>query len=132
MFTLYYLREKKSSVVLVAQLCLTPFDPMDCSPPGSSVHGILQPRMLEWVAMLFSMGSSQPRDRTQVSMSVALASRFFTTSATRKTPYIKQITNKNLLYSTGNSTQYSVMTYMGKESKSVYMSMYNRFNLPYT
>ena len=82
--------------------------------------------------MLFSMGSSQPRDRTQVSMSVALASRFFTTSATRKTPYIKQITNKNLLYSTGNSTQYSVMTYMGKESKSVYMSMYNRFNLPYT
>ena len=112
--------------------CPTLCNPVNCSPPGSSVHGIFQPRMLEWVAMPFSTGSSQPRDRTQVSMSVALASRFFTTSATRETPYIKQITNKNLLYSTGNSTQYSVMTYMGNESKSVYMSMYNRFNLLYT
>jgi len=114
------------------QSCPTLCNPVNCSPPGSSVHGIFQPRMLEWVAMPFSTGSSQPRDRTQVSMSVALASRFFTTSATRETPYIKQITNKNLLYCTGNSTQYSVMTYMGKESKSVYMSMYNRFNLLYT
>ena len=114
------------------QSCPTLCNPVNCSPPGSSVHGIFQPRMLEWVAMPFSTGSSQPRDRTQVSMSVALASRFFTTSATRETPYIKQITNKNLLYSTGNSTQYSVMTYMGNESKSVYMSMYNRFNLLYT
>ena len=40
---------------------------VDCSPPGSSVHGILQPRILEWVAISFSRGSSQPRDRTQVS-----------------------------------------------------------------
>ena len=40
---------------------------MDCSPPGSSIHGILQARILEWVAILFSRGSSQPRDRTQVS-----------------------------------------------------------------
>ena len=38
--------------------------------------------------------------------------------------YIKQITNKNLLYSTGNSTQYSVMTYMGKESKRVWIDVY--------
>ena len=53
--------------VLVAQLCLTLCDPMDCSPPGSSVHGILQARMLEWVAIPFSKGSSQPRERTQVS-----------------------------------------------------------------
>jgi len=41
-------------------------DPMDCSPPGSSVHGISQKRVLEWVAISFSNGSSQPRDRTQV------------------------------------------------------------------
>ena len=75
------------------QSCPTLCNPVNCSPPGSSVHGIFQPRMLEWVAMPFSTGSSQPRDRTQVSMSVALASRFFTTSATRETPYIKQITN---------------------------------------
>ena len=39
-------------------------DPMDCSPPGSSVHGILQARILEWGAISFSRGSSQPRDRT--------------------------------------------------------------------
>ena len=40
---------------------------MDCSPPGSSVYGILQARILEWVAISFSRGSSQPRDQTQVS-----------------------------------------------------------------
>ena len=50
--------------VLVAQLCLTLCDPMDCSPPGSSVHGILQARILEWIAIPFSKGSSQPRDRS--------------------------------------------------------------------
>ena len=49
------------------QSCLTLCDPMDCSPSGSSVHGILQARILEWVAILFSRGSSQPRDLTCVS-----------------------------------------------------------------
>ena len=49
------------------QLCVTLCNPMDCSPPGSSVHGILQARILEWVAMPFSRGSSWPRDRTHVS-----------------------------------------------------------------
>ena len=53
--------------VLVPQWCLTLCDPVDCSPPGSSVLGILQARILEWVAIPFSRGSSQPRDRTQVS-----------------------------------------------------------------
>ena len=48
--------------VLVAQSCLTLCDPVDCSPPGSSVHGILQARILGWVAISFSRGSSQPRD----------------------------------------------------------------------
>ena len=52
--------------VLVAQSCLTLCDPTDCSLPGSSVHGILQARILEWVAIPFSRGSSQPRDQTQV------------------------------------------------------------------
>ena len=45
-------------------------DPMDCSLPGSSVHGIFQARVLEWVAISFSRGSSSPRDQTQVSHSV--------------------------------------------------------------
>ena len=56
---------------------------MDCSPPGSSVHGILQARVLEWVAIPFSMGSSQARDQTQVS---CIAGTFFTVWATREAP----------------------------------------------
>ena len=59
----------------VAQSCPTLSDPMDCRPPGSSVHGILQARILEWVAIPFSRGSSQPRNQTQVSH---VAGRFFT------------------------------------------------------
>ena len=51
----------------VAQSCPTLCNPMDCSPPGSSIHGILQARGLEWVAISFSRGSSWPRDWTQVS-----------------------------------------------------------------
>ena len=53
--------EKESMKVFVAQSCPTLCDPMDCSLPGSSVHGILQERVLEWVAISFSRGSSQPR-----------------------------------------------------------------------
>ena len=53
--------------VLVAQLCPTLCDPVDCSPPDSSVHGSLQARILEWVAISFSRGSSIPRDQTWVS-----------------------------------------------------------------
>ena len=54
---------------------------MDCSPPGSSIHGILQARILEWVALSFSRGSSQPRGRTQV---FCIASRCFNLWATRE------------------------------------------------
>jgi len=61
--------------VLVVQLSPTLCNPMDYSPPGSSVHGILQTRILEWVAVPFSRGFSRPRDRTQVS---CIAGRFFT------------------------------------------------------
>ena len=66
---------------LVAQSCPTLCNPMDCSPPGPSVHGIIQERILEWVATPFSRGSSPPRDRTQVSH---VAGRFFTIWATRE------------------------------------------------
>ena len=51
--------------VLVSQFCLDLCNPMDCSLPGSSVHGISQARILEWVAIPFSGGSSQPRDQTR-------------------------------------------------------------------
>ena len=61
--------------VRVAQSCPTLCDPMDCSPPGSSVHGIPQARILEWAAFSFSSRSSPPRDRTSV---FNAAGRFFT------------------------------------------------------
>ena len=64
-----------------AQSCLTLCDPMDCSLQGSSVHGIFQARVLEWIAISFSRGSSQPRDRTRVS---STAGRRFTVWATRE------------------------------------------------
>ena len=54
---------------------LTLFNSRDCSLPGSSVHGILQARILEWVAIPFSRGSSQPSDQTQVS---CISGKFFT------------------------------------------------------
>ena len=60
--------------VLVAWLCLTLCRPMDYSPPGSSVHGILQARILEWIAIPFSKCSSGPRNQIQVS---CIAGRFF-------------------------------------------------------
>ena len=66
---------------LVAQWCVTLCNPMDCSLSGSSVHGILQARILEWVAIPFSRGTSRLRDWTQVS---CIAGRFFTIWATRE------------------------------------------------
>ena len=71
----------KVKEVLVAQLYPTLCDPMDCSPPGFPVHGILQARTLQWVALPFSRGSSWLRDGTHVS---CIAGRFFTVSATRR------------------------------------------------
>ena len=68
-------------VCLVAQSCPTPCDPMDCSLLGSSVHGILQARILKRVAIHFSRGSSWPRDQTWVS---CIAGGFFTGLATRE------------------------------------------------
>ena len=70
-----------SCVCPVTQLCPTVCDPIDCSLPGSSVHGILQARILEWVAISFSRGSSQPRDITSIS---CLVGRFFTTEPPEK------------------------------------------------
>ena len=65
--------------VLVNQSCLTLCDPMGYSPPDSCIHGIVQARILEWLDISFSRGSSQPRDQTQVSLT---ASRLFTIKAT--------------------------------------------------
>ena len=70
--------------VLVTRLCATLCDPVDCSLPGSSVRGIFQARILEWIAIPFSRVSSWPRDQTQVS---CIAGRFFTVWATREVPH---------------------------------------------
>ena len=72
--------------VLVAQFCPTLCNPMDWSLPGSSSHGILQARILEWVAELSSRGSSQPRDWNQGKNLAHTAGRFFTVWATREAP----------------------------------------------
>ena len=63
--------------MLVAQWCPTFCDPMDYSPPGSSVCGILQARMLEWVAIFYSRGSPNPESEPTSLTSLALADRFF-------------------------------------------------------
>ena len=80
--------------MLVIQSSPTLRDPMDCDPPGSSIHGILQARILEWVAIPFSRRSFQFRDQTQVSR---ITGRFFTIWATREA---KQkpclLSNKNI------------------------------------
>ena len=70
------------AVVLVARLCPTLCDPTDCSPPGSSVHRILQARILEWIAIPFSRGSSRLMGQTWV---FCIAGRFSTVWATGKT-----------------------------------------------
>ena len=82
-------REKEGKLICffleseVAQSCPTLCDSMDCSPPGSSVHGLLRARILEWVAISFSRGSSWPRDWTGVS---CIAGRFFNVWATKEAP----------------------------------------------
>ena len=110
-----------------AQSCLTLCKPMDCSPPGSSVYGILQARRLGWVAIPFSRGSSWARDWTWVS---CITCKFFTVWAQGKSimnfflnwessieiytlPSIKQVASGKLLYNTGSSARYSVMTQWG-------------------
>ena len=84
------IRDKVKSESKVAQLCPTLCSPMDCSLPCSSVHGIFQARVLEWLAIYFPRGSSQPRDRTQVS---CIVGRRFTIWATREDIYDKPTPN---------------------------------------
>ena len=92
--------------VWIAQSCPTLCNPMVCGPPGSSVHGIFQVRILQGVAISSSRGSSWPREWISFS---CIASRFFAIWVIRKTHICTiryKIVNKNLLYSTRNSTQY--------------------------
>ena len=98
------------SLLCVRLLC----DPMDCSPPGSSVHGISQARILKWVAISFSRGSSQPRDRTHVSW---VASGFFTTEPLGKPSGTLKVKVKSLsrvlLFVTPQTVAYQASPSMG-------------------
>ena len=80
---------RSAIAVLIAQSCPALCNPMDCSPPGSSVFGILEARILEWVAIPFSTASSQPKDWTWVS---CIAGRLINVRVTRQAP-INQISN---------------------------------------
>ena len=79
-------QKKSENESEVAQSCLTLCDPMDCSLPGSSIHGIFQARVLEWVAISFSRGSSQSRNQTHV---FCIAGGFFTAEPTGKPSLLK-------------------------------------------
>ena len=63
---------------LSLQSCLNLWNPMDCSPPGSSVHGMLQARIPKWVGVSSSRGCSRPKDQTCVSSASCIAGKFFT------------------------------------------------------
>ena len=82
---------KMKSESEVAQSCPTLCDPMDCSLSGSSVHGIFQAIVLKWIAISFSRGSSQPRDRTLVSR---IVDRRFTIWATREVQWSIKVNHK--------------------------------------
>ena len=89
--------------MLVAQLRLTLCDPMDSIPTDSSVLGILQGRILAWVAIPFFRGSSQPRDQTQVSY---IADRFFTIWPTRKAQLVPKLKTTDLHNNSGRNKQW--------------------------
>ena len=80
----------------VAKLCLNLCDPMDCSPPGSPVHEILQARILEWVAISYSRGSSWPRDRAHISCVSHITGRLFTTESPGKSLHYVAVATQSL------------------------------------
>ena len=92
----------------VAQSCLTLCDPLDCSLPGSPIHGIFQARILEWVAISFSRGSSWPRDQTQVSH---IVDRCFTVWATNWTIKKAEVWRRflRILEKTSRKTRQSIL-----------------------
>ena len=130
----YHLKTKQKRTPISGAVCcanslqswLTLYDPMDCSPLGSSVHWILQARLLEWVAMPFSRGSPQSRDWTCIFSSVCIAGRLFPIWATRDAlpphllglAYFQQHLGWNIthLYATSGSVSFAItMTFLFTE-----------------
>ena len=116
----FKLTPRKGKVkVLVAQFHPTLCDPMDCSPPDSSVHRILQAQILEWVAIPFSRGSSQPRDQTQVSH---VAGRLFTIWAISEAPE-KKNEDKLKIWSVVAWSGPLKLLFIGRYYKCYYLSL---------
>ena len=115
-------RGKRKKENEVAQLCLTLCDPRDHSPPGSSIHGILQARVLEWVAISFSRGSSLPRDQVQVSRT---SGRLSTLWATRET--LKLIRRVNSMCSRGKRWEGQKKKEIMNNAKTFYVLLWKGF-----
>ena len=97
----WYMESKKWCMcVLSLHSCLTLWKPMDCSSPGSSVHGIFQARILEWVGMTSSKGSSSPRDRTHISVTPALQVESYHWATEESPPCQKKGSTNELIYKT--------------------------------
>ena len=94
---------------------------MDCSLPGSSLHGILQARVLEWVAISFSRGSARPRDRTRVS---CIPGRGFNLWATREAQYADDTT----LTAESEEELKSLLMKVKEESEKVGLKLNNSEN----
>ena len=106
------------------QSCLTLCNPMNCSLPGYSVHGIVQSRILEWVDIPFSRGSFQPRDQTQIS---CITARFFTIWATREVqsnPNIPLIVEKFVAYSQNTTQQQKWMNYSYAQHRRIVKTIF--------
>ena len=106
----------------VAQSGSTLYDPMDCSLPGSSVHGIFPARILEWVAIYFSRGSWRPKDWTQVSYIACIAGIFFTNEPPEN-PFKKWPTwKKKFFCKKGNMETSMTQELLGATSKNQHLS----------
>ena len=108
--------------VLSLQLCPTLCDPMNCSPPDSSVYGISQARILEWFAISFSRGSSQPMNQTWVSWAFFIGNEFFTTEPPGKPIYVVFKHKWFLLY--------ILFSHMINFSLKIYVGDFHTYRIP--
>ena len=117
------LRIYNRGCVLSLQLCPTLCDPMNCSPPGSSVYGISQARISEWFAISFSSGSSQPMNQTWVSWVFFIGNEFFTTEPSGKPIYVVFKHKWFLLY--------ILFSHMINFSLKIYVGDFHTYRIPW-
>ena len=103
---------------MCAQSCLTLWDPMNHSPPSSSIHGIFQARIVEWVAITYSRGSSQPRDQTLIFNPMSLDSQFCILTPSPRGEKIKKC-----VYQTYLETAMMISCYQMRMSPLVTMAL---------